>query len=822
MAQRPKTQTSVQPAAGSGPGVPGARRYGAWAWFGLVLLGLAVIPTVYSGLLVSSVKDPLGNLEKVPAAVVNLDQPAESRGQTLHLGEDLVDGLVSPDAEAEGDLGWIPMGEEQAREALESGDVQAVLTVPGSFSADAAALSTGAASEAHTSTLRVETNDGTGTVMGPIAASVGEVAASTVAERIGEAYVRDVLTGFATVHVGLREAADGADRLSFGVQGATAGAEDLTLGLDRLAEGSADLHAGVSQVAGGVTDASRAGQGLAEGTAKADDGARQLHAGLSQLHQRTASLPGQTATVADGAAQVADGVGILSTGAARLETATEVLSDRIGPFAAGLNDAVAGAQRLRDGTGELIAGTAELHGTSQQVRGDVERLLTGYDSMTEEDRHAALSMLAADVGQLVDDAGQAADGAAGVDAHLGGLLGDASAGTGLSAVLADARQVADGADEAAAEISEVADTVHALSDGAGLVAAGTQDLAAETDTLVKGISGASSAAEALATGTAELDQGAGQLAASLPELAVGATELEAGSSELSSRLVVAQDGARQVATGLGDLSGRSGDLAESLRAGVAEVPAYSDREAAELASVAAAPVSVHAEKVNEVPSLGYGLAAYFMSLALWVGALGYFFARPALDTASLQRGGSVAGVAMRSIALPTLMSVVQSLLMVTVMVLVLDGQVANGWGLAGMALLASLTFFAINQALMALFGPPGQFIAPLMMVVQLAASGGMYPIETAPAVFQAIHPWLPMTYALESFRSLIAGGTIGIDQGIVVMCTYLVVSGALLLSAVWFRGRAVRGAARTLSAVPTAPLAPKEPGTVKPRALAAR
>ena len=45
----------------------------------------------------------------------------------------------------------------------------------------------------------------------------------------------------------------------------------------------------------------------------------------------------------------------------------------------------------------------------------------------------------------------------------------------------------------------------------------------------------------------------------------------------------------------------------------------------------------------------------------------------------------------------------------------------------------------------------------LLLVVQISASGGAYPLEVLPGWFQAISPWLPATHAMNAMRSALAG-----------------------------------------------------------------
>lgn len=72
-------------------------------------------------------------------------------------------------------------------------------------------------------------------------------------------------------------------------------------------------------------------------------------------------------------------------------------------------------------------------------------------------------------------------------------------------------------------------------------------------------------------------------------------------------------------------------------------------------------------------------------------------------------------------------------------------------------------------------------------MLQLATSGGTYPVETTPLFFQVIHPLLPMSYAVSGLREVITGG---IDARLWTSVAYL---GALLVVSLaltaWRAGR---------------------------------
>ena len=82
------------------------------------------------------------------------------------------------------------------------------------------------------------------------------------------------------------------------------------------------------------------------------------------------------------------------------------------------------------------------------------------------------------------------------------------------------------------------------------------------------------------------------------------------------------------------------------------------------------------------------------------------------------------------------------------------------------------------------FGDVGKFLALVVLVLQLAASGGTFPIETINKGFQLVTPYLPMTYSIKLLREILVptatnfkGNYILILTGITVFClvvTYIV------------------------------------------------
>src|SRR5699024_5830281 len=112
--------------------------------------------------------------------------------------------------------------------------------------------------------------------------------------------------------------------------------------------------------------------------------------------------------------------------------------------------------------------------------------------------------------------------------------------------------------------------------------------------------------------------------------------------------------------------------------------------------------------------------------------------------------------------------------------------------LRGRAALPSAVFAALNHGFGALCGPVGKFVALVLIALQISGAGGTYPTQTLPRFFQVLHPYLPMTHAVDAFRGAIGGGWIDPSGDLTWLLGWLVLGIALgLAGAVAARHRAM-------------------------------
>ena len=64
---------------------------------------------------------------------------------------------------------------------------------------------------------------------------------------------------------------------------------------------------------------------------------------------------------------------------------------------------------------------------------------------------------------------------------------------------------------------------------------------------------------------------------------------------------------------------------------------------------------------------------------------------------------------------------------------------------------------SIIYALTVSFGDIGKAVCVVLLVMQVAGSGGTFPIEVAPDFFQKVYPLLPFTHSMNAMRECIAG-----------------------------------------------------------------
>jgi putative membrane protein len=515
--------------------------------------------------------------------------------------------------------------------------------------------------------------------------------------------------------------------------------------LDKIFVSFSDIHGktvkaaeGADRLKGGIGKAEKGSKDLADGLTKAKTGSGKLSTGLKKLHT--------------GAGDVADGTKQVAAGTQKLADRVNGTADRVGPFLKG----------------------------NEKTIGDTAQLVADTSRVTR--KH---------LDTLVKTAPTAAKGARAAS----GTLNDVYARRCDDPVLPDAAcSDLKKAKDAAADVTTVADDVNTV----------IADQDGDLDKLDKNLATLQKQSQALANRAPHLSEDLADAVKKINKLNDGAAEVAAGAKKLHKGIGTAKNGAVGLDKGVGKLKtgaddlnggiyklvGGSGKLAGGLHDGAEKIPDYDEQDRDRRTEVMADPVRLASQDLHKAPNYGTGFAPYFIPLSLWVGAMVAYMLITPMNRRALAAGAAAWRIALAGWLPVVAIGVLQVVSLMSVLHWAIGLQMTRAAGTVGFLFLVTACFAAIVQWLNARFGAAGRILVLALLMLQLTSAGGTYPVQTSPGFFNAIHPFLPMSYVVEALRRLITGGGLTpVWHACVVLLAFT--AGALALTAVAARRRQV-------------------------------
>lgn len=448
------------------------------------------------------------------------------------------------------------------------------------------------------------------------------------------------------------------------------------------------------------------------------------------------------------------------------------LHDQLGQAASGADQLASGAQQAATGAAQLPGGATALASGAGQLGTGASDLSSGLDKLTTGANDSA-----AGAGQLADGLTQlSAQFTSTAPNTLGGTVSTtaqyASAAASATQKLAGTYQellVANACDPTSpvqtptcAALLTLAADVKSSATNAGYAAGYANGLKNEAvPETVKGVN-------QLAGGAQSLQSGLGQLAGGIGQAATGATGLSTGASQLADGATQLADGATQLSTGVNQLATGSSSLAQGLDSAVSQIPTYSQQQADATAKVVADPVSADGIGTNLFGASAIPLLAM---LALWFGGLGSFIALQAVPRHALSSRRPSVLLALRSLAPAAAIGAAQGLLVAGVAQIAANYDAGTWFAFAGLAVVAGVSFAAVNQALVAVFGGAGRWISTLVGV--LAVATGI--VSTIPGILASIAGVMPTAPAYTALLAAITPAG-GLGAGLAAMIAWAVLA----------------------------------------------
>jgi yhgE/pip C-terminal domain len=481
--------------------------------------------------------------------------------------------------------------------------------------------------------------------------------------------------------------------------------------------------------------------------------------GAGALHEGSKSLQGGINKLADGSNKLSQslqklqgGLGELQKGANTLTEANARSKEGAQYLAQKTQDLANGAQQLSEGTQRLSAATSEFYEGAQKLAASSNEL--------EEHVKAGNAETKAQITGLLMQAQNPAVTKDDVIANLQSLaegLGENSnlLETNLSALSA-------GVDKLSAGSLQIKGGADALMQGMEKVNVGSNKLVAGTNKLADGLAQVSNGSEKLNSGVNEAAQGSAKIVN-------GSDQLNSGAKKLSDNTPKLVDGTKKLHDGLKDAqkSGKVNGIVQKSK-------------------MMSAPVSLEEHEYSHVENYGTGFAPYFISIALWVGALMTTFVLRVMDRRAILNGMNPLKSALISLTPFVIMGVSQAIILMGVVQGALKFQIDNVGAFYALGILASIVFMAIMQMIMVVFRMPGRIVAIVLLMLQITSSAGTFPVQMTPAFFRAVHPYLPMTYSIMGLRQAMSGKNSGeIVSGIGMLVLFGVI--AIAITSIAFR-----------------------------------
>ena len=490
--------------------------------------------------------------------------------------------------------------------------------------------------------------------------------------------------------------------------------QEISNGADTILNGTESLNDGIKQISDGTNTLSNSYKEFDEGVNSAYTGSKSLNSGISQVSDGVETLKN------GGKSQGAEGITELSTGVTDLNT---------------------GAKTLNDGVAEYVTGVNTL---SENTEVFLNKLIKTADALGDNCDPTLKAFATQAQGFFAKDQ----------KTNMNGFESIAVGGKKVTA-------------------------------GSNSLYAGTQKLAKGTEklgTLTNGIQSLKTALTQVKQGTTSLNNGIATLQNGTTQLSKGSKSLETGLEKLSSSSSTVDNAIGTLNEGSKTAYNGSNQLVEGVKTFKTSIDEGMQDTKEQLKSLNGIeefgenPVEFKTEEYGKVDSYGIAFTPLFLCIGLWVGAL---MAYVVLYYDHDERFG-IFGMNAKNKILQNLiylgLGAAEGLLTGWLLKAGLGFEVQNMALYYGSSILIGITFMSIIQFLIRNFGDIGKFLALIILVLQLAAAGGTFPIETIDKAFQAVSPYLPMTYSIKLLREVLVptasnfkGTYIGILVGIIAV-----------------------------------------------------
>jgi len=695
----------------------------------VAVIVVAFMPLLYSFLYLYAFWDPYSKLDKLPVAVVNEDKGGIYDGKQEKFGNEVVQKLKDNK-----EFKWDFVDYKDALDGLKGSKYYFIIRIPQDFTQNLISVDSPTPKKA---SIEYITNDKKNFLATQIGNKAIESLQTQIANSIRKGYIDSIFKSVDELGSGLKEASEAENKLATGTFKLYNGAQKLNSSINTALDGSKQIKDGALSLNNGISQAL--------------NGSEALYNGANLLSQKFSD---------------ASNTGALLNGMNSLQNGITGINQ-------GLNDASNSVIKLKDGINSLVNGYNQVGQNVSSFAGSVSQLKSGLGQISTalDSAQVALKDYIAKHPEASSDPelqkalaiiAQANTGINNMNQNLNSGLTQVQQ---LNTVLAQLQQVSNtinnGMDSLASGLSYMSQASSQLVDGSNKLYSGVAQLS-------EGINTAGEKLKEISNGLYSLNNG-------IKSLSDGSSKLYNGANSLYNGMALLKDGTRQFADGAKSLYDNQRLLAQKLSDAAEKIDSSGITTAKK--DMINEPIILDTRSLYPVKNYGIGFAPYFIPLSLWVGSLILFFLIDIFDKEKYEGMNNVSIQLGKFMSL-ALVGILQSVVSSFVLVEGLKLEVHNLFYYYLINAMMSITFIAIIQLFVMLFGIAGKFFAVVLLMLQLTSSGGTFPMELLPKFFNVINPYLPMTYGVAGLREAISGNNI---SAILHNISIIAVFGALFL-----------------------------------------
>lgn len=477
--------------------------------------------------------------------------------------------------------------------------------------------------------------------------------------------------------------------------------DKINSGVGQIKDGSESLNSGLNELSAGVSTLNIKYTEFDAGIKSATDGSKALTTGLTQSAEGTQELQKGATSLDNGVNEINQALNNADISKlTQLTDGISALNTGVNSLQIGINSYIAGQNQLDKNQDQILQGIVDYY------NGLIEKGVTPDSTLTQLAGGANQVLNAPTRKQLTAAEKQLVEGA--------------------SQVTEGAKQL----NNNTAEIKELSSKITILKNSLAQVEQGTGKLK-------DGIN-------SLNTGTNKIKNGANSLSNGLGELSRNSNLIKTALQQLDTGSKSALDGSVQLTEGITTLKNSIEDGKNTANEQIKKLDGLSD--------FVEDPVEFKEESFGEVDSYGVAFTPLFLSIGLWVGALMLYVI---LYYDQKHRFGRLDHEAPNKVLQNLIyiaIGAIEGILTGIILKALLGFNVTSTGVFLLECMLTGMTFTTIMQFLIRNFGDIGKFLCLIILVLQLAASGGTFPVETIDKGFQAFTSWLPMTYTVRIFK----------------------------------------------------------------------